>query len=276
MPKPRALVLTGYGINCDYETAWACETAGFEASRVHLNDALEGAGRLFDYRLVVFPGGFSFGDDLGSGVAFSSKIRFSGSAAGGRLYDYLVEYVERDGLVLGICNGFQILVRLGVIPAVDGAFGRQQVTLAPNRAGYFIDRWVELMPEPNSPCIFTRGMEKIRLPARHGEGRLLVSDDGLLRQIERGGHVPIRYCDGSGRPTQEFPQNPNGSTGAIAGICDSTGRVFGLMPHPEAAVSLYQCPDWTAVRVRAKRLGKELPERGDGLSIFENAYDYVR
>jgi phosphoribosylformylglycinamidine synthase len=277
MAKPRALVLTGYGINCDYETARACEQAGFEARRVHLSDALEEAGSLLDYRLLVFPGGFSFGDDLGSGVAFSSKIRFSPAAAGGRLYDYLAEFVERDGLVLGICNGFQILVRLGLIPAAAGGYGRQQVTLAPNRAGYFIDRWVELTTLSDSPCIFTRGLGRIRLPVRHGEGQLLIPKDGPgLGLIEREGLAPLRYCDESGRPTQVFPRNPNGSTAAIAGICDTSGRIFGLMPHPEAAVSLYQYPDWTGMRERARRAGRDVSERGDGLRLFENAIDYVR
>lgn len=276
MAKPRALVLTGYGINCDYETTHACELVGFSAERLHLNDVLGKPGALFDYGLVVFPGGFSYGDDLGSGVAFSSKIRFSISMGGGRLYQTFMEYVDHGGLVLGICNGFQILVRLGIIPAVGGSYGEQQVTLAPNREGYFINRWVELVAKGDGSCIFTRGLGRIRLPVRHGEGRLLVSDEGILERIEQESHVTLRYCDGDGKPTQEFPQNPNGSQNAIAGLCDPSGRVFGLMPHPEAALSLFHYPDWTGMRERARRTGSMLTEEGSGFSVFRNAFDYVR
>jgi phosphoribosylformylglycinamidine (FGAM) synthase-like amidotransferase family enzyme len=150
---PRALVLTGYGINCDYETTHACELAGFRADRVHLNDMIGGLRRLFDFKLLVFPGGFSYGDDLGSGVAFSSKIRLNED---GRLFDALMEYVQRGGLVLGVCNGFQILVRLGIIPALGDRYGEQQVTMAPNQQGYFIDRWVNLIVEPGTGSVFTK------------------------------------------------------------------------------------------------------------------------
>jgi phosphoribosylformylglycinamidine synthase I len=266
---PRALVLTGYGINCDYETTHACELAGFRADRVHLNDMIGGLRRLFDFKLLVFPGGFSYGDDLGSGVAFSSKIRLNED---GRLFDALMEYVQRGGLVLGVCNGFQILVRLGIIPALGDRYGEQQVTMAPNQQGYFIDRWVNLIVEPGNGSVFTRGLKRLRLPVRHGEGRLLVPEEGLLRQLEENRRVVLRYCDGDGRPSQEFPHNPNGSLNSIAGICDSTGRVFGLMPHPEAALNLYRYPDWMRMRERARRAGKELSEKGDGCSIFEGAF----
>jgi phosphoribosylformylglycinamidine synthase I len=268
---PRALVLTGYGINCDYETTHACELAGFRTAREHLNELIERRLNLFDFKLLVFPGGFSYGDDLGSGVAFSSKIRLSN---GGRLFDTLMEYVERGGLVLGICNGFQILVRLGLIPALDNRYGEQQVTLAPNREGYFIDRWVDLTVESGSPSVFTRGLGRLMLPVRHGEGRLLCPDD-VLGRLEENRRVALRYCDEDGRPTQEFPRNPNGSLNAVAGICDSTGRIFGLMPHPEAALSLYRYPDWTRRRERARRTGEVLSERGDGFAIFENAFSSV-
>ncbi|KPJ83462.1 MAG: hypothetical protein AMS17_17530 [Spirochaetes bacterium DG_61] len=274
--RPKALVLTGYGINCDYETEYACSLAGFTADRIHLNDVLEGEGILSRYKLVVFPGGFSFGDDLGAGVAFAAKVRFSVSRSRKRLFDALMEYVLRDGLVLGVCNGFQILVRLGIIPAVDGGYGSQQVTLAPNSEGYFINRWVKLAVEGGSRNVFTRGMDLFSLPVRHGEGRFIAMDRELLGRIEAEHHVSLRYCDGRGYPAETFPQNPNGSVNAIAGICDSSGRIFGLMPHPEAAVSLYQYPDWTRRKQEARRNGTPLPSSGDGLSIFQNAYSYVR
>ena len=275
MVKPRALILTGYGINCDYETTQACRTVGFSAERLHLNDMLAKPEGLFDYGLVVFPGGFSYGDDLGSGVAYSSKIRFSNSGKGDRLFETFMEYVERDGLVLGICNGFQILVRLGILPAMENSCGRQQVTLAPNREGYFINRWVELVVQQDNPSIFTRGLNRIRLPVRHGEGRLILPDEKLLHTLEQYRHVALRYCDTEGKPTQSFPQNPNGSQNAIAGICDPTGRVFGLMPHPEAAMTLYHFPDWMLMKERAIRSGEKLPITGDGHAIFKNAFEYA-
>ncbi len=274
--KPKAMVLAGYGINCDYETATACEMVGFEARRVHLNDAIAESGKLFEYRLIVFPGGFSFGDDLGSGVAFSAKVRFSVARDGERLYDSVMEYVERGGVILGICNGFQILVRLGIIPAIGKKYGEQQVTLAPNREGYFIDRWVNLKVEGSNRCVFTTGMSTLRLPVRHGEGRLLTENIEVLQGIEDDGHVCLRYCDENFNPTDRFPENPNGSAGAIAGLCDPSGRIFGLMPHPEAAVSVYQYPDWTKLKEKAQRGGARMQERGYGYHIFKNAYEYVQ
>lgn len=274
--KPRALVLTGYGINCDYETEVACRRAGFLAFRVHLNDVIEESKSLLDYQLTVFPGGFSFGDDLGSGVAFASKVRFSIAHDGKRLYDSLMEYVFRGGLILGICNGFQILVRLGIIPAISENYGVQEVTLARNRAGYYIDRWVNLKVEEKSPNIFIRGLKILRFPVRHGEGRFIPKDDETLLQLEKNHHVSIRYCDASLHPTEEFPQNPNGSLRGIAGICDPSGKIFGLMPHPEAAISIYQYPYWTNIREERSRRGEELPLEGDGFHIFKNALDYVK
>ncbi len=273
---PRALVLTGYGINCDYETRFACMIAGFEAHRVHLNDVLEESGMLSRYNLIIFPGGFSFGDDLGSGVAFASKIRFSIAEDGKRLFDALMEYIERDGLILGICNGFQILVRLGIIPAIGEEYGSQQVTLAPNREGYFIDRWVGLIVEEGTPNIFTRGMGILRLPVRHGEGRFLSKSKDILNILESNHHVALRYCDHELKPTDAFPSNPNGSENAIAGICDTTGRIFGLMPHPEAAVSRYHYPDWPKLKQDAIRQVLPFEEKGDGYFLFKNAYEYVQ
>jgi phosphoribosylformylglycinamidine synthase len=292
--KPGALIITGYGINCDYESAAACEGAGFRAERVHVNDLIHDTGMLGRYRLVVFPGGFSYGDDLGSGVAFALKVRFAaaggpGDDGGKRLCDSLLEFREAGGLILGICNGFQVLVRLGLVPGLDDLF-EQQVTIAPNRCWYFIDRWVHLKSEPGSPCVFTRGTSMLRMPVRHGEGRLLAADAGVLERLEREGRVVLRYCTPGGEPADRFPDNPNGSDNAIAGICDSTGRVFGLMPHPEAAVSLYQYPDWTGLvrgsgGVSAENAGSAVPgsaaaaasasTRGSGHTLFENAYQYL-
>ncbi|MFW6138271.1 MAG: phosphoribosylformylglycinamidine synthase subunit PurQ [Spirochaetota bacterium] len=271
--NPKALVLTGYGINCDYETLQACRAAGFEARRVHLNDVLESEEGFSAYALVVFPGGFTFGDDLGSGVAFAAKVRFSVAQSGKKLYDLLMEYVHRGGLVLGICNGFQILVRLGIIPACRWRYGEQQATLAPNTGGYFIDRWVNLKVEKKCKNIFTRGMESLRLPLRSGEGRFLARDAGMLDLMEQQGHVCMRYCNERGEPAQDFYHNPNTSQNAIAGISDPSGRVLGIMPHPEAGMSVYQYPDWT--RLKAENKGFQHPQKGQGYRVFRNAYNYL-
>jgi len=274
--RPKALVLTGYGINCDYETKEACEKAGFLSEIVHLNDVMESSKMLFMYKLVVFPGGFTYGDDLGSGVAFASRIRFSITEDGKRLYDYLLNYIKKDGLILGICNGFQILVRLGIIPAINNEYGVQNVSLAPNREGYFIDRWVFLRVEESSPNIFTMGIKSLRLPVRHGEGRFIAKSGDVLKLIEKNNHVSLRYCDQNLSLARSFPANPNGSQNSIAGLCDSSGRIFGLMPHPEAAISIYQYPNWTKIKESEKRNQKKGSEKGDGFYIFKNAYNYVK
>lgn len=270
--KPGALVLTGYGINCDYESAAACTGAGFEADRIHLNDLLADGRSLFRYRLVVLPGGFSFGDDLGSGVAFSAKIRYAEAA----IFDLLCEYVEKGGLLLGICNGFQILVRLGLLPASGGSYGKQESTLAPNLEGYFVDRWVRLLVEESSCCVFTKNLSTLELPVRHGEGRFLPGSEQVMQRLERQKQVCIRYCDTNGVPTGRFPYNPNGSTAAAAGVCDPSGRVFGLMPHPEAATAFHHHPDWTKRRRLYAREGETPPLHGDGHRVFENAYEFVK
>jgi phosphoribosylformylglycinamidine synthase I len=269
--EPGALVLTGYGINCDYESEAACAKAGFSARRVHLEDLLSMTQMLFRNSLVVFPGGFSFGDDLGSGVAFSAKIRYAEAA----LFDLLLQYVEKGGLVLGICNGFQILVRLGLLPAVNKSYGEQQATLAPNLEGYFIDRWVRLGVDSSSPCVFTEGLDALELPVRHGEGRFIPANGELLNLLGKEKQVCLRYCDERGLPTQEFPYNPNGSAEAVAGICDPSGRIFGLMPHPEAASAFYHHPDWTKRKQSLLRAGNVPSPEGDGHHIFKNAFEHV-
>ncbi|UCB46936.1 MAG: phosphoribosylformylglycinamidine synthase subunit PurQ [Spirochaetota bacterium] len=269
---PGALILTGYGINCDYESLTACRIAGFSARRIHLNDLLEETSMIFQSKLVVFPGGFSFGDDLGSGVAFSAKIRYSFSG----LFDILMEYVEKGGLILGVCNGFQILIHLGMLPASGMKYGEKEATLAPNREGYYVDRWVYLKAERESQNVFTRGLDILKLPVRHSEGRFIPRDETILRRIERNRQVCLRYCDEDGNPTQAFPLNPNSSVNSIAGVCDPSGRVFGLMPHPEAATSFYHYPDWTKRREKLIREGASFSDAGEGALLFKNAFEFVK
>jgi len=261
--KVKALVITGFGLNCEKETAAAFESAGAEASKIHLNDLLAGKFSMKDFQILAFIGGFSFGDHLGSGTVFANKVK-SG------LKQDLDEFIESGKLVIGICNGFQTLTRLGLVPALNGKRFEQQAALAHNDSGVFRDDWVTMTADPLSKCVFTRGVEKIRMPVRHGEGKF-VCDPEILDMIEKNHMAVLRYSMPDGSPAAGFPDNPNGSLNNIAGICDTTGRVFGLMPHPEAFLSPFNAPDWQTQSIQGK-----LPEWGEGKVIFDNAVAYVR
>ncbi len=256
----RVLVLSGLGLNCEVETAEAFRRVGATAELVHLLDLLDGRRRLTDYAIVAFPGGFAFGDHLGAGFVFANKIRW-------RLYDQFVGFVESGGLALGICNGFQMMVRLGMLPGFDGDYRTPRATLGPNeRLGYW-DTWVRIRADPESPCVWTRGIDTLELPSRHGEGRFLAADDEVRERLERERLVAVRYVDGAGRPTEEWPANPNGSPRGVAGICDPSGRLFGLMPHPDAFLYPFQHPQ------AFRRPESDWPAEGGGLAIFRNGVD---
>jgi phosphoribosylformylglycinamidine synthase len=258
----KVLVITGFGLNCEKETAAACKLVGATPELVHLNDLIAGKHTLDEYHFLTFIGGFSFGDHLGSGTVFANRVKFN-------LRDQLQKFVDDGKLVIGICNGFQTLTRLGMVPALDGDYFTQTAALAHNDSGVFRDDWCVLRANASSPCVFTRGIEQIRLPLRHGEGKF-VADEATLKQIEAKNLVAFRYANADGSLATEFPANPNGSLNSIAGICDETGRVFGLMPHPEAFLSPYNSPTWTADQLKG-----ELPKEGDGVQIFRNAVEYL-
>jgi len=253
------LVITGLGLNCETETEAAFRMAGARPERVHLLDLLDGTAkrRLSDYRLAAFIGGFAFGDHLGAGTVFANKIRW-------RLYDDLLRFVEKGGLALGICNGFQTMTRLGLVPGLDGDYRTPRATLAPNERPGYRDAWVTLAFDPASPCVWTRGLATMDLPARHGEGRFLC-DEETRERLDSGRQIACRYVGPNGRPTQEWPFNPNGSPGAVAGVCDPSGRLFGLMPHPDAFLYPFQHPRWFRNR--------ESPREGDGIRIFRNGVE---
>ncbi len=240
----RVLIPAGYGLNCEAETAHAVELAGAEPRVVHISDLLAAGDAAFDgYAMVVFIGGFSFGDHIASGRALAHLLR-------ARLGTALARFVDDGGLVLGICNGFQVLVKMGLLPAVGRRPGDpiapQQVTVAANERLGYRDAWVRLRIDPKSPCVFTRGLDEPTFvcPARHGEGRIVFGDRASREVLEAAGQIPVRYADARGEPTQAWPDNPNGSPGGAAGLCDPTGRVFGLMPHPEAFLYPENHPDW--------------------------------
>jgi phosphoribosylformylglycinamidine synthase subunit PurQ / glutaminase len=261
----KALVITGFGLNCENETAIALRACGAQADELHLNLLIRRPERLRDYRLLAFVGGFSFGDHLGAGTVFANRVRHT-------LGPELQRFIDDGKLVIGICNGFQTLTRIGLVPALEGNYFQPQAALAPNDQGVFRDAWVTLQCNPASPCVFTRGIDLIPLPIRHGEGKFVVDNEETLAQLEERHLVAMRYvCPDTGRVATDFPDNPNGSWNAIAGICDPSGRVFGLMPHPEAYLSPYNHPHWTRQKINGV-----LPEQGLGRQIFQNAVDYLR
>jgi len=264
------LVLSGFGLNCDRETLYAFELAGATATRVHINSLIDGSSKLEDFHILVFIGGFSWGDDHGAGVIQAVRMKST-------LGEKLIGFVETGKLVLGICNGFQTLVNLGLLPGFDHDYRRRSVALIYNDCGNFRNQWVHLTVNPASPCVFTRGLRQLELPVRHGEGKFFAEPAAISRLVENN-QVVIRYADPQGRPAQgTFPDNPNGSEFDIAGICDPTGRIFGLMPHPEAYHHWTNHPDWTRHRESWKRQGKTAaPHLTPGVQLLQNAVNYIR
>jgi len=249
MLAPRALVLRAPGTNCDLETAHAFERAGGIARRVHVQALAERPAAADDYQILCIPGGFSYGDDVASGRILALELVT-------RLSDMLLRFRDRGGLVLGICNGFQVLLQTGLL-LTDEA-GQRQATLAHNRSGRYVDRWVRLRCQPGN-CVFLHGLTTLELPVAHAEGRFVARSAADLESLAAAGQLPLRYAaDAGGVAT-----NPNGSVADVAGSCDPTGRVFGLMPHPERFINATQHPAWH---------GRLEPDAaGSGLAVFVNA-----
>jgi len=256
---PKVLILTGYGINCDIETQHAFKLAGANAERVHINDLISEKKRLADYHILAFPGGFSFGDDIASGKVLANMIKYN-------IGEQIQEFIDSGKLIIGICNGFQAMVKMGLLPGFNGDYGTQEVTLTFNDSGRFEDRWVHLKANERSKCVFTKGIDRIYLPVRHGEGKFITKNQQVFAKLKKGNHIVFQYSDRQGNPAG-YPCNPNGSIDNIAAICDETGRVFGMMPHPEAFQHRTNHPGWTR---------EELPEEGAGIAIFRNAVGFVK
>lgn len=255
MDRPLALVLRAPGTNCDEETAAAWHAAGAAVETWHVARLLGRLDVLASAKILTIPGGFSYGDDLGAGTILASRL-------GRVLGEALRRFRDRGGLLVGICNGFQVLVKAGLLP---GTGTGRCATLTHNDSGRFESRWVRLRPNPGISPYFLDD-EPIELPVAHGEGKF-VADPSTLEALEASGQVVLRYCDALGNPTMDFPANPNGSIGAIAGVVDPSGRVLGLMPHPERYLDPLHHPRWT-------RQGPKT--EGDGLRIFRNAVAYCR
>jgi len=270
MQSVKALVLTGYGLNCDYETDYSLKLAGAQSYRVHINDLIQGKEKLETYHILVFGGGFSWGDDHGAGVLLAAKMKFN-------LEMQIERFIQSGRLIIGICNGFQALVNLGLLPGLNGNYRERRVAIIANASANFIDAWVNLKVNPQSPCVFTKGIFQIELPVRHGEGKFYASAKGMT-DLFKSNQIVAQYADEKGEEAGgQWPLNPNGSLNDVAGICDSTGRIFGLMPHPEAFNHFTNHPDWTRKKEALARQGKRISdERGDGLQIFRNAVDFIR
>lgn len=262
--KVQVLVLSGYGINCEEETAHAFELAGASADIVHINDLIDGYKDLNDYQILSFPGGFSYGDDTGSGNAFANRVR-------NHLWEEVVSFIKKDHLVIGICNGFQIMVNLGLLPALAGKYGQREAALTHNNNARYTVRWVDLEVGNGSPWL--KGMKTISLPIAHGEGRFSASGP-VLKKLGQKNLIALKYVKGKICQYQDLEANPNGSLEDIAGITDESGRLLGLMPHPERAIFFTHLPNWPLIKERRSRLGKKIPEFGPGLQIFKNGVKY--
>jgi phosphoribosylformylglycinamidine synthase len=267
--KVRCVIIAGYGTNCEVEMAYASKLAGAEAEIVHISELLYGEKCLDNYHFLNFPGGFLDGDDLGAAKAAANRWRFAKiKTTGEYLFEQLIRFVKEGKLILGVCNGFQLMVKLGLLPGLNEDYDLPLATLTYNDSGRFEDRWVYMQVDQDSPCIFTRGLDNLYLPVRHAEGKFIARDKEVLSAIRSKHLVVLRYIHPqTKRPTMEYPFNPNGSINAIAAICNSTGRVFGLMPHPEAYLNLTNHPHWTR---------KNLSQKAMGLTLFINAVEYIK
>ena len=269
MAQIKAIVISGNGTNCEMEMAYACKLGGFDqVDIVPVFDLLSGDAGLDQYHFLCLAGGFLDGDDLGSAKAAATTYKYARIGNEGEpIAKSIGRFIDQGKCILGICNGFQLMVKLGLLPAMDGNYFKQSVTLTFNDRGRFEDRWVHLDVNYDSPCVFTKGIERTYLPVRHGEGKFVVKDEQTLDRLEKNNQVVFRYALPDGGPTDNYPENPNGSVNAIAGICDETGRLFGLMPHPEAYLHYTNHPRWSRM---------ELPEEGEGLVLFKNVAAYLK
>jgi phosphoribosylformylglycinamidine synthase I len=257
MAEVKAMVLRAAGINCDMETEYALELAGAKARRIHINRIIENKALLDEFQIIVFPGGFSYGDDVAAGKILANQIMH-------HLYEPVQKFIEDGKLVLGICNGFQVLVKTGILPGDNSAKQQASVTITNNDSGKFEDRWVYLSPQ-GKKCIFIEPGQQIYLPVAHAEGKVVTKDTATLDELRSGGHIAFKYVDKDSKEG-DYPVNPNGSTDSIAGLTDMTGRVLGLMPHPERFIRPTQHPHWS----RLKDVGN------DGMTIFSNAVKYIK
>jgi phosphoribosylformylglycinamidine synthase I len=266
MAQVKAIVLRAAGINCDMETEHALELAGAQAERVHINRIIEDKDALEGFQILVVPGGFSYGDDVAAGKILANQIVH-------HLYNSVRKFIDDGKLVLGICNGFQVLVKAGILPG--STKHEPQITITYNDSGKFEDRWVYLAPQTEN-CIFIEPGKQIYLPVAHGEGKVVTKDKATLEKLKSEGHIAFKYVDKDGNEGS-YPINPNGSVDSIAGLTDTTGRVLGLMPHPERHIRTTQHPHWSRLyKAQDTRRKTQDTRYGDGMTIFGNAVRFVQ
>lgn len=264
--KPKVLIFSGYGLNSEEETAYGFELAGANTDIVHINDLVNGLYTLKNYQILAFPGGFAFGDDTGAGNAYANKVR-------NHLWEKIKKFITQDKLIIGICNGCQIVTNLGIVPAFYAHYGERQVALQYNESARFVTRWTDMKVEAHSPWL--EGIDTISLPIAHGEGKFFA-DRESLKQLRNKKQIALRYIRGTMSTYLDFPANPNGSIDDIAGIIDQTGHILGLMPHPERGMFFVQRPDSGFLKEKYRREKKQLPKFSDGLQIFKNAVKYFQ
>ena len=268
--QAKAIVIAGNGTNCETEMAYACQLGGFDqVDIVHISELIYGEKNLNDYHFLNLAGGFLDGDDLGSAKANANRIKHAViKNTGERLFDHILLFIEKGGLILGVCNGFQLMVKLGLLPGFDQDYTLQHTTLTYNDSGRFEDRWVYLKINRSSPCVFTRGLYTSYLPVRHGEGKFIVGNESVRTRLHAQSQIVMCYTrEDYGEATNAYPFNPNGSIDGIAGICDASGRMLGMMPHPEGFLHYTNHPRWTR---------EHLSPEGMGVAIFRNAAEYVK
>jgi phosphoribosylformylglycinamidine synthase len=261
----KVIIMSGYGINCEAESAYAFELAGAKAEIVHINDLISGRKSMKDYDIMMFPGGFSYGDDTGSGNAYANKVR-------NNLWGDIKAFIKDKKLILGVCNGFQVMTHLGLFA---DKLGERIHAMEANTQNRYVCRWVHIK-SISTDCVFTRGVEINHMPVAHGEGRFYC-DNETLKMLENSAQIVFRYCNADGTEENSYPTNPNGSLNNIAGICDPTGRILGLMPHPERAIFSTSMPGFHLTKELALRRGQRVPLIVESnLKIFKNAVNEVK
>lgn len=263
MTQAKVIVLSGYGLNCEEETLHAFKVNGIDGNIRHINDLIENPKELDEYQILAVPGGFSYGDDTGSGNAFAQKMKLA-------LWDDLKKFVERDTLTIGICNGCQILVNLGLVPALS-AYGERDVAVTYNASARYQCRWIDLKIDSSSPWL--KNIDTLHIPVAHGEGRFMMEDETLVA-LKQNNQIAALYTKDGAQANGEFPYNPNGSNGDIAAMTDKTGRVLAMMPHPERGMFTWQRDDYHELKDQAQRDGSQLSDIADGMRIFQNAAEY--
>ncbi|HWY79596.1 MAG TPA: phosphoribosylformylglycinamidine synthase subunit PurQ [Candidatus Sulfotelmatobacter sp.] len=264
MNQPKALIFSGYGLNSEEETAYGFELAGAMTEIVHINDIIDGKKKLANYQILSFPGGFAYGDDTGAGNAYASKVK-------NHLWETIQNFIQKDKLIIGICNGCQIIMNLGLIPAFYGNYDDREVAVVNNTSARFSNRWVDMKVVSDTPWL--KGIDTLSLPIAHGEGNFFTSKENL-KHLQNNKQIALQYINGDICTYLNLPTNPNGSIADIAGITDETGRILGLMPHPERGMFFVQRPDWQLIKETNRRTKKQLPTEGPGLQIFKNAVNY--